>query len=480
MPRTATARSPGHDDEATMTHVDELIQRGRSQGHLSLPVLRAAFERAQISPSEARSIVRELTEAGVQLGNDQPEAPVQAAKISATAPVRAGGAGSGQAASRKARAGVATRAGAGQDRLAAAIADVVELDGLDSPEAAIAAEASALAAGPAVDQAALDHALLDQAGLESAVEADLDDQTSVMGDSVHTYLKSIGRTSLLTAEQEVDLAKRIEAGLYAEHKLETETGLSQDFIRDLEDVAEDGRRAKAHMLEANLRLVVSVAKKYSDRGLSLLDVVQEGNLGLIRAVEKFDYTKGYKFSTYAMWWIRQAIQRGFADSARTIRLPVHVLEMLSKLSRVERDMHQRLGREPTPEELAVELDRTPDQIEELLRTSRQPISLDSTIGEDGETSIGDLIEDVDAPEASELVDRQLLADQLRHALDALTPREATIMAMRFGLYDGNPHTLDEIGRALGLTRERIRQLEKQSLSKLRHPSRAQPLLDYAS
>jgi RNA polymerase primary sigma factor len=314
---------------------------------------------------------------------------------------------------------------------------------------------------------------------DASAEVDLDDQTSVMGDSVHTYLKSIGRTSLLTAEQEVDLAKRIEAGLYAEHKLETEAGLTSQYSDDLEAVAADGRRAKAHMLEANLRLVVSVAKKYSDRGLSLLDVVQEGNLGLIRAVEKFDYTKGYKFSTYAMWWIRQAIQRGFADSARTIRLPVHVLEMLSKLSRVERDMHQRLGREPTPEELAVELDRTPDQIEELLRTSRQPISLDSTIGEDGETSIGDLIEDIDAPEASELVDRQLMADQLRHALDALTPREATIMAMRFGLYDGNPHTLDEIGKALGLTRERIRQLEKQSLSKLRHPSRAQPLLEYA-
>ncbi len=475
MPRTATAASPGHDDEATLTHVDELIQRGRSQGQLSLSELRAAFERAQIPPAEARSIVRELTEAGVQLGNDQPEAPVQAATISSTAPVKgdgeAGGAGSGQAASRKARPAAATSAGlTGQGGLDAAIADVIELDGLDSAEAAVAAEASALSAGP----------VLDPAGLEPAVEADLDDQTSVMGDSVHTYLKSIGRTSLLTAEQEVDLAKRIEAGLYAEHKLETDTGLSRAVRRDLEEVAEDGRRAKAHMLEANLRLVVSVAKKYSDRGLSLLDVVQEGNLGLIRAVEKFDYTKGYKFSTYAMWWIRQAIQRGFADSARTIRLPVHVLEMLSKLSRVERDMHQRLGREPTPEELAVELDRTPDQIEELLRTSRQPISLDSTIGEDGETSIGDLIEDVDAPEASELVDRQLLADQLRHALDALTPREATIMAMRFGLYDGNPHTLDEIGRALGLTRERIRQLEKQSLSKLRHPSRAQPLLDYAS
>ena len=448
MPRSATVASQRRDDEATTTGLDELIQRGRSQGHLSLPDLRAAFEQAQISPTEARSIIRELTEAGVQLGNDQPEAPVQAATLPSTS-------------ARKARSRTSDRkAESDKPKAAAPIAGVIELDGLDAE-----AEASALAAG---------------AITELAVEADLDDQTSVMGDSVHTYLKSIGRTSLLTAEQEVDLAKRIEAGLYAEHKLETEAKLSQALRRDLEDVAEDGRSAKSHMLEANLRLVVSVAKKYSDRGLSLLDVVQEGNLGLIRAVEKFDYSKGYKFSTYAMWWIRQAIQRGFADSARTIRLPVHVLEMLSKLSRVERDMHQRLGREPTPEELAVELDRTPDQIEELLRTSRQPISLDSTIGEDGETSIGDLIEDTDAPEASELVDRQLLADQLRHALDALTPREATIMAMRFGLYDGNPHTLDEIGRALGLTRERIRQLEKQSLSKLRHPSRAQPLLDYAS
>ncbi len=408
-----------------MTHVDELIQRGRGQGHLALPELRAAFELARISPTEARSILRELAEDGVQLGNEL------------------------------------------HDGSADSQAEVLP----DGPSAAPGPPAAAGRARVPVPQGS--------SFTDSSVEVDLDDQTSVMGDSVHTYLKSIGRTSLLTAEEEVNLAKRIEAGLYAEHKLATEPRLAKRYREDLQAVAEDGRRAKAHMLEANLRLVVSVAKKYSDRGLSLLDVVQEGNLGLIRAVEKFDYAKGYKFSTYAMWWIRQAIQRGFADSARTIRLPVHVLEMLSKLSRVERDMHQKLGREPTPEELAVELDRTPDQIEELLRTSRQPISLDSTIGEDGETSIGDLIEDVDAPEASELVDRQLMADQLRHALDALTPREATIMAMRFGLYDGNPHTLDEIGKALGLTRERIRQLEKQSLSKLRHPSRAQPLLDYA-
>ena len=440
MPRIAMAASPvvETDEEASTTRVDDLIQRGRSQGHLSLAELRNAFDQAGMTPAEGRSILRELTESGVRLANEL-------AEPGKGRPVR-----SAAGAPRAAKDADETDVEPGDD-------PDVDLDRIsDADVVSLEAEAAALA------------------------EADLDDQTPAMGDSVHTYLKSIGRTSLLTAEQEVDLAKRIEAGLFAEHKLETATGLDEDYRRALELVAEDGRRAKAHMLEANLRLVVSVAKKYSDRGLSLLDVVQEGNLGLIRAVEKFDYTKGYKFSTYAMWWIRQAIQRGFADSARTIRLPVHVLEMLSKLSRVERDMHQRLGREPTPEELAVELDRTPDQIEELLRTSRQPISLDSTIGEDGETSIGDLIEDVDAPEASELVDRQLMAEQLRSALDALTPREATIMAMRFGLYDGNPHTLDEIGRALGLTRERIRQLEKQSLSKLRHPSRAQPLLDFAS
>ena len=448
MPRiamaTSTAERIDSDDEASTTRVDDLIQRGRSQGHLSLAELRTAFDQAGLTPAEGRSILRELSEAGVRLGNELAEnQPVPKSRPARSAPATA-------------RAAKATA-----PEVADPAPEGTDVDLADVDVATLEAEAAAL-------------------DTDRLTEVDLDDQTPAMGDSVHTYLKSIGRTSLLTAEQEVDLAKRIEAGLFAEHKLETATGLDENFRRDLELVAEDGRRAKAHMLEANLRLVVSVAKKYSDRGLSLLDVVQEGNLGLIRAVEKFDYTKGYKFSTYAMWWIRQAIQRGFADSARTIRLPVHVLEMLSKLSRVERDMHQRLGREPTPEELAVELDRTPDQIEELLRTSRQPISLDSTIGEDGETSIGDLIEDVDAPEASELVDRQLMAEQLRSALDALTPREATIMAMRFGLYDGNPHTLDEIGRALGLTRERIRQLEKQSLSKLRHPSRAQPLLDFAS
>jgi RNA polymerase primary sigma factor len=472
MPRIATVPT-AHDEEASSSRVDDLIQRGRGQGHLSLSDLRTAFEQAGLTPAEARSILRELSEAGVRLADEENElktvrgkAKGSAPKATKTATAKAASTVGATSPAAPASPPAPDQAGAGKTRgkkeaaaPGATAATGGDGDGEFDDEAAATIEADVAAFADGVD---------------------LDDQTPAMGDSVHTYLKSIGRTSLLTAEQEVDLAKRIEAGLFAEHKMDTTPDLSPEQRRDLEMVAEDGRRAKAHMLEANLRLVVSVAKKYSDRGLSLLDVVQEGNLGLIRAVEKFDYTKGYKFSTYAMWWIRQAIQRGFADSARTIRLPVHVLEMLSKLSRVERDMHQKLGREPTPEELAVELDRTPDQIEELLRTSRQPISLDSTIGEDGETSIGDLIEDVDAPEASELVDRQLMAEQLRSALDALTPREATIMAMRFGLYDGNPHTLDEIGRALGLTRERIRQLEKQSLSKLRHPSRAQPLLDFAS
>ena len=479
MPRTASALSERRDEEAAATHVDELVRRGRRQGYLMLPELRNALEQANVTPAEARSILRELSDEGVQLGNEANE-PAAAVPTTTRPPADRDGLSEVEPAEVTHAVSDLAEMELGPDLAVAELEDDADLlDDIEEAEPEPARGTRAKASRQRGRKDRRQAAELTAVADDDSGEADLDDQTSVMGDSVHTYLKSIGRTSLLTAEQEVDLAKRIEAGLYAEHKLETETDLSEDLTADLEAVAADGRRAKAHMLEANLRLVVSVAKKYSDRGLSLLDVVQEGNLGLIRAVEKFDYSKGYKFSTYAMWWIRQAIQRGFADSARTIRLPVHVLEMLSKLSRVERDMHQRLGREPTPEELAVELDRTPDQIEELLRTSRQPISLDSTIGEDGETSIGDLIEDVDAPEASELVDRQLMADQLRHALDALTPREATIMAMRFGLYDGNPHTLDEIGKALGLTRERIRQLEKQSLSKLRHPSRAQPLLEYA-
>ncbi|WP_327092820.1 sigma-70 family RNA polymerase sigma factor [Nonomuraea sp. NBC_01738] len=434
MPRTAVAAQP-----ATL---DQLLDRGRAQGHLSLAELRDAFAQAGISPTEGRSILRELTEAGVSLAAENE--PALTKKRATATPKKP---------ATKTTAKTTTKAKKSTQKATA------QAGGEDEPdEVTLSTEDAELETEP----------------------LDLDDTQSVMGDSVHTYLKSIGRRTLLTAAQEVELARRIEAGLYAEYKLETAEGLKPAARADLQLVIEDGRQAKDHMLEANLRLVVSVAKKYTDRGMSLLDVVQEGNLGLIRAVEKFDYTKGFKFSTYAMWWIRQAIQRGFADSARTIRLPVHVLEMLSKLSRIERDMHQRLGREPTPEELALELDKTPDQIEELLRTSRQPISLNATIGEDGETTIGDLIEDVDSPEASEIVDRQLLGDQLRGVLDNLSPRESKIMALRFGLIDGKPHTLDEIGKYLGLTRERIRQLEKESLSKLRHPSNTRPLLDWAS
>ncbi|QFG26675.1 RNA polymerase sigma factor [Actinomadura sp. WMMB 499] len=477
MPRTA-AETPLTG--ATSPALDDLLKRGRAQGRLSLDEVRGAFEAAGISPAQGRSILRELSEAGISLAgdNDAVRKAVSSAAAGAAAtehpadhpagadvPSPARKRPAKKTTARKTAAGTGAKSGARAGAGKAATGPAAD-EAFDVTEVEAAGKADAPSDAP------------DTADTAADAPADLDDQSTTMGDSVHTYLKAIGRRQLLTAEQEVDLAKRIEAGLYAEHKLETEEP-SPALRIDLEWVAADGRRAKAHMLEANLRLVVSVAKKYSDRGLSLLDVVQEGNLGLIRAVEKFDYSKGYKFSTYAMWWIRQAIQRGFADSARTIRLPVHVLEMLSKLSRVERDMHQRLGREPTPEELAVELDKSPEQVRELLRTSRQPISLDSTIGEDGETRIGDLIEDTDSPEASELVDRQLMADQLRRTLDILSPREAKIMAMRFGLYDGTPRTLDEIGRALGLTRERIRQLEKESLSKLRHPSNARPLLDFA-
>ncbi|MEV7802888.1 RNA polymerase sigma factor [Microbispora sp. NPDC088329] len=466
MPRTAVAASP--EREVTPTTLDLLLERGRAQGRLSLSELREAFAKAGVGPAEGRSILRELTEAGVNLATDnRTDNGTGTGAEDAPGGTTPAGTQKDKAPARKSR------------RAAQAEAQAAKKAQPAKPRSAAKKTAKA------DDEEPYDEELqADEPEAEESETLDLDDTSSVMGDSVHTYLKSIGRRTLLTAAQEVELAKRIEAGLYAEYKLETavENGerLAPGVREDLEWVIEDGRRAKDHMLEANLRLVVSVAKKYTDRGMALLDVVQEGNLGLIRAVEKFDYTKGYKFSTYAMWWIRQAIQRGFADSARTIRLPVHVLEMLSKLSRVERDMHQRLGREPTPEELAVELDKTPDQIEELLRTSRQPISLDSTIGEDGETRIGDLIEDVDSPEASEVVDRQLLAEQLKGVLSNLSPREAKIMSLRFGLADGKPHTLDEIGKHLGLTRERIRQLEKESLSKLRHPSNTRPLLDWAS
>ena len=317
----------------------------------------------------------------------------------------------------------------------------------------------------------------------SDVDEDDAPQQTVMvagatADPVKDYLKQIGKVSLLNAEQEVELAKRIEAGLFAEEMLNEGKRLDKKMQRDLEWIATDGRRAKNHLLEANLRLVVSLAKRYTGRGMLFLDLIQEGNLGLIRAVEKFDYTKGYKFSTYATWWIRQAITRAMADQARTIRIPVHMVEVINKLARVQRQMLQDLGREPTPEELARELDMTPEKVVEVQKYGREPISLHTPLGEEGDSEFGDLIEDSEAIVPSDAVSFTLLQEQLESVLDTLSDREAGVVRMRFGLTDGQPKTLDEIGKVYGVTRERIRQIESKTMSKLRHPSRSQVLRDY--
>ncbi|MFN3866914.1 MAG: RNA polymerase sigma factor [Demequina sp.] len=297
-------------------------------------------------------------------------------------------------------------------------------------------------------------------------------------DPVKDYLKQIGKVALLNAEQEVDLAKRIEAGLFAEEKLAAGEKIPAAMRRELEWISNDGRHAKNHLLEANLRLVVSLAKRYTGRGMLFLDLIQEGNLGLIRAVEKFDYTKGYKFSTYATWWIRQAITRAMADQARTIRIPVHMVEVINKLARVQRQMLQDLGREPTPEELARELDMTPEKVVEVQKYGREPISLHTPLGEDGDSEFGDLIEDSEAVVPADAVGFTLLQEELTKVMDTLSEREAGVVGMRFGLTDGQPKTLDEIGRVFGVTRERIRQIESKTMSKLRHPSRSQVLRDY--
>ncbi|UYQ76339.1 RNA polymerase sigma factor [Glutamicibacter sp. JL.03c] len=298
-------------------------------------------------------------------------------------------------------------------------------------------------------------------------------------DPVKDYLKQIGKVALLNAEQEVDLALRIEAGLFAADKLEKDDGSMDQRLRwDYEQIIHDGKIAKNHLLEANLRLVVSLAKRYTGRGMLFLDLIQEGNLGLIRAVEKFDYTKGFKFSTYATWWIRQAITRAMADQARTIRIPVHMVEVINKLARVQRQMLQDLGREPTPEELAKELDMTPEKVVEVQKYGREPISLHTPLGEDGDSEFGDLIEDSEAVVPADAVSFTLLQEQLHSVLDTLSEREAGVVAMRFGLTDGQPKTLDEIGKVYGVTRERIRQIESKTMSKLRHPSRSQVLRDY--
>ncbi|MCC3264548.1 RNA polymerase sigma factor [Arthrobacter gengyunqii] len=336
-----------------------------------------------------------------------------------------------------------------------------ELDAADAPEAA--PTGSGFVYSDADD---------DDAPAQQVVSA------GATADPVKDYLKQIGKVALLNAEQEVDLALRIEAGLFADEKLAADPNMDPKLKRELEFIVHDGKRAKNHLLEANLRLVVSLAKRYTGRGMLFLDLIQEGNLGLIRAVEKFDYTKGFKFSTYATWWIRQAITRAMADQARTIRIPVHMVEVINKLARVQRQMLQDLGREPAPEELALELDMTPEKVVEVQKYGREPISLHTPLGEDGDSEFGDLIEDSEAVVPADAVSFTLLQEQLHSVLDTLSEREAGVVAMRFGLTDGQPKTLDEIGKVYGVTRERIRQIESKTMSKLRHPSRSQVLRDY--
>jgi RNA polymerase primary sigma factor len=322
----------------------------------------------------------------------------------------------------------------------------------------------------------------DEEESEALRQARKDAELTASADSVRAYLKQIGKVALLNAEEEVELAKRIEAGLYAAERVRTAEEeaekLTPQLRRDLRWIVRDGERAKNHLLEANLRLVVSLAKRYTGRGMAFLDLIQEGNLGLIRAVEKFDYTKGYKFSTYATWWIRQAITRAMADQARTIRIPVHMVEVINKLGRIQRELLQDLGREPTPEELAKEMDISPEKVLEIQQYAREPISLDQTIGDEGDSQLGDFIEDSEAVVAVDAVSFTLLQDQLQSVLATLSEREAGVVRLRFGLTDGQPRTLDEIGQVYGVTRERIRQIESKTMSKLRHPSRSQVLRDY--
>ena len=362
--------------------------------------------------------------------------------------------------------------------------DVEDLE-VDIVEAAeVEAEAEVALAE---DLADVEAAAAEIADADALVISDIDDTdepvqqvitAGATADPVKDYLKQIGKVPLLNAEEEVELAKRIEAGLFAEELLATRGPFKDRRQGDYEWIAEDGQRAKNHLLEANLRLVVSLAKRYTGRGMLFLDLIQEGNLGLIRAVEKFDYTKGYKFSTYATWWIRQAITRAMADQARTIRIPVHMVEVINKLARVQRQMLQDLGREPTPEELARELDMTPEKVVEVQKYGREPISLHTPLGEEGDSEFGDLIEDSEAIVPADAVSFTLLQEQLDSVLDTLSERESGVVKMRFGLTDGQPKTLDEIGKVYGVTRERIRQIESKTMSKLRHPSRSQVLRDY--
>ncbi|MFH9659020.1 RNA polymerase sigma factor [Streptomyces sp. NPDC017248] len=499
---------------AESVSVMALIERGKAEGQIAGDDVRRAFEADQIPATQWKNVLRSLNqileEEGVTLMVSAAEPKRTRKSVAAKSPAKR------TATKTVAAKAVTTRKATATTAAPAAPTAAVTGDSVE--EAAPAKKAAAKKAAPAKKAAAKktvakktaakkttakkdDAELLEEEVLEDTKVADepegaesagfvLSDEdeddapaqqvaaAGATADPVKDYLKQIGKVPLLNAEQEVELAKRIEAGLFAEDKLANSDKLAPKLKRELEIIAEDGRRAKNHLLEANLRLVVSLAKRYTGRGMLFLDLIQEGNLGLIRAVEKFDYTKGYKFSTYATWWIRQAITRAMADQARTIRIPVHMVEVINKLARVQRQMLQDLGREPTPEELAKELDMTPEKVIEVQKYGREPISLHTPLGEDGDSEFGDLIEDSEAVVPADAVSFTLLQEQLHSVLDTLSEREAGVVSMRFGLTDGQPKTLDEIGKVYGVTRERIRQIESKTMSKLRHPSRSQVLRDY--
>ncbi|CAL9581685.1 RNA polymerase sigma factor [Streptomyces sp. enrichment culture] len=499
---------------AESVSVMALIERGKAEGQIAGDDVRRAFEADQIPATQWKNVLRSLNqileEEGVTLMVSAAEPKRTRKSVAAKSPAKRTATKTVAAKTVTTRKATATTAAAPAAPAADPAVDPAEEAAPAKKAAAKKTTAKKAAAKKTTakktaakkttakkdDPELIEEEVLEDAkvgdepeGTESAgfvlSDEDEDDapaqQVAAAGataDPVKDYLKQIGKVPLLNAEQEVELAKRIEAGLFAEDKLSNADKLAPKLKRELEIIAEDGRRAKNHLLEANLRLVVSLAKRYTGRGMLFLDLIQEGNLGLIRAVEKFDYTKGYKFSTYATWWIRQAITRAMADQARTIRIPVHMVEVINKLARVQRQMLQDLGREPTPEELAKELDMTPEKVIEVQKYGREPISLHTPLGEDGDSEFGDLIEDSEAVVPADAVSFTLLQEQLHSVLDTLSEREAGVVSMRFGLTDGQPKTLDEIGKVYGVTRERIRQIESKTMSKLRHPSRSQVLRDY--
>ncbi|MEU9331896.1 RNA polymerase sigma factor [Streptomyces sp. NPDC048290] len=503
---------------AESVSVMALIERGKAEGQIAGDDVRRAFEADQIPATQWKNVLRSLNqileEEGVTLMVSAAEPKRTRKSVAAKSPAKRTATKTVAAKTVTTRKATATTAAApaapGDSAVETAEEAAPTAKKAAAKKAPTAKKAAAKKTAPAKKTAAKktaakkdDAELVEDEALEEAKgggaeepegtesagfvlsDEDEDDapaqQVAAAGataDPVKDYLKQIGKVPLLNAEQEVELAKRIEAGLFAEDKLANADKLAPKLKRELEIIAEDGRRAKNHLLEANLRLVVSLAKRYTGRGMLFLDLIQEGNLGLIRAVEKFDYTKGYKFSTYATWWIRQAITRAMADQARTIRIPVHMVEVINKLARVQRQMLQDLGREPTPEELAKELDMTPEKVIEVQKYGREPISLHTPLGEDGDSEFGDLIEDSEAVVPADAVSFTLLQEQLHSVLDTLSEREAGVVSMRFGLTDGQPKTLDEIGKVYGVTRERIRQIESKTMSKLRHPSRSQVLRDY--